>query len=30
VVAKQRGGRTGVAYANYNTNTLLFEDSVYR
>lgn len=26
VVAKQRGGRTGVAYANYNTATLLFED----
>jgi replicative DNA helicase len=27
VVAKQRGGRTGVAYATYNTNSLLFEDS---
>jgi replicative DNA helicase len=26
VVAKQRGGRTGVAYAKYNENTLLFED----
>lgn len=26
VVAKQRGGRTGVAYARYNTDTLLFED----
>jgi replicative DNA helicase len=26
VVAKQRGGRTGVAYATYNTDTLLFED----
>jgi replicative DNA helicase len=26
VVAKQRGGRTGVAYARYNTRTLLFED----
>ena len=26
VVAKQRGGRTGVAYASYNTNSLLFED----
>lgn len=26
IVAKQRGGRTGVAYATYNTNTLLFED----
>lgn len=26
VVAKQRGGRTGVAHANYNTDTLLFED----
>jgi len=26
VVAKQRGGRTGVAYAQYNTGTLLFED----
>ena len=25
VVAKQRGGRTGVAYAKYNTSTLLFE-----
>jgi replicative DNA helicase len=25
VVAKQRGGRTGVAYAIYNTNSLLFE-----
>ena len=28
VVAKQRGGRTGVAYAAYNTSTLLFEDRV--
>ncbi len=26
VVAKQRGGRTGVANAAYNTHTLLFED----
>jgi replicative DNA helicase len=26
VVAKQRGGRTGVAYASYNTDTLLFEE----
>lgn len=26
VVAKQRGGRTGVAHAVYNTNTLLFEE----
>jgi replicative DNA helicase len=26
VVAKQRGGRTGAAYATYNTDTLLFED----
>ncbi len=26
VVAKQRGGRTGVAYAAYNTNALLFEE----
>jgi replicative DNA helicase len=26
VVAKQRGGRTGVAHARYNTNSLLFED----
>jgi replicative DNA helicase len=27
VVAKQRGGRTGVAYSAYNTSTLLFEDA---
>lgn len=27
VVAKQRGGRTGVAYAKYNSNTLLFEET---
>lgn len=27
VVAKQRGGRTGVAHATYNTGTLLFEDA---
>jgi replicative DNA helicase len=27
VVAKQRGGRTGVAFATYNTTTLLFEDA---
>jgi replicative DNA helicase len=27
VVAKQRGGRTGVAYARYNENSLLFEDA---
>ena len=26
IVAKQRGGRTGAAYATYNTDTLLFED----
>ena len=26
VVAKQRGGRTGVAYGTYNTSTLLFEE----
>jgi replicative DNA helicase len=26
VVAKQRGGRTGVAYGSYNTDTLLFEE----
>jgi replicative DNA helicase len=26
VVAKQRGGRTGVAYTKYNENSLLFED----
>jgi replicative DNA helicase len=26
VVAKQRGGRTGAAYATYNTDSLLFED----
>lgn len=26
VVAKQRGGRTGIAYAVYNSNSLLFED----
>ena len=25
IVAKRRGGRTGVAYARYNTSTLLFE-----
>jgi replicative DNA helicase len=26
IVAKQRGGRTGLARARYDTNTLLFED----
>ena len=26
IVAKQRGGRTGVAYTNYNEGSLLFED----
>jgi replicative DNA helicase len=26
IVVKQRGGRTGVCYATYNTNSLLFED----
>lgn len=26
LVVKQRGGRLGVAYANYSTDTLLFED----
>jgi len=26
VVAKQRGGRTGVAHVRYNSSTLLFED----
>jgi replicative DNA helicase len=26
IVAKQRGGRTGIADATYNTETLLFED----